>query len=453
YDAATTLSVYAGKIDEDTAVLFAINKTGNNQTADIQIDGIGQISDGTASVAQASSLDSQSVTFNGVSDPANDLSDAPPTPISGGGNPLAYTFAPYSITLLRLNLSLGSQLSVDDVSVEEGDSGTTNAVFTVSLNPDSSDTVTVNYATNDGTATAGSDYTAVSDTLTFNPGQTTKTVSVPVNGDTDPEVDETFTLDLSGALNANISDSQGVATISNDDPPLLTISDVSVDEGDSGSTNAVFTISLSPSSSQTVTVDYETNDDTATAGSDYTAVSDMLIFNPGQTTKTVSVSVNGDNVEEADETFTLDLSAAVNADISDSQGVATILDDDAPTLTISDETIAEGDSGTTNIVFTVTLSPAGIQTVTVDYATTDGTATAGSDYTAVSDTLTFPQGQTTRTITVPIHDDTVFEGIETFTIQLSNANNAIISDSVGLGSIIDLEDASEWSYLPIILKD
>ena len=218
YDAATTLSVYAGKIDATTAVVLAINKTGSNQTADIQIDGVGQISGGTASVVQATSLDSQSVTFNGVSDPADDLSDAPPTTITGGSNPLAYTFAPYSVTLLQLQLGdVTSQLSVDDVTVTEGDSGTTNATFTVSLSPSSSDTVTVNYATNNGSATAGSDYTAVSSTLTFNPGQTTKTVNVPIIDDTTFEVPETFSVTLSNASNANIADAVGTGTIIDDD--------------------------------------------------------------------------------------------------------------------------------------------------------------------------------------------------------------------------------------------
>ncbi len=212
YDAATTLSVYAGKLDATTAVVLAINKTGSNQTADIQIDGVGQISGGTASVAQATSLDSQSVTFNGVSDPADDLSDAPPMTITGGSNPLAYTFAPYSVTLLQLQL--GDQLSVDDVMVTEGDS---NATFTVTLSPSSLNTVTVDYAISNGTATAGNDYTAVSSTLTFNPGQTTKTISVPIIDDTTFEAYETFTLALSNANNANIADTTGLGGILDDD--------------------------------------------------------------------------------------------------------------------------------------------------------------------------------------------------------------------------------------------
>lgn len=330
FNEAATLSVYAGKIDPATVTVLAINKTGSVQTADIQIDGAGQISGGTANVVQSTSLDSQSVTYNGVSNPADDLSNAPPTTIPGGSNPLAYTFAPYSVTLLHLQLGdVTSQLAVNDVTVTEGDSGTTNAAFTVSLSPASSETVTVDYATNDGTAVAGSDYTAVNSTLTFNPGQTTKTVNVSVNGDNVQETDETFTLDLSGAVNADISDSQGLATILDDDTPSLTITDAATNEGDSGTTNIVFTINLSEASSQTVTVNYATAHGTATENIDYVGQSNQKTFTPGQTNQTITVTVNGDTTVEANETFTVALSNANNAIIADANGTGTIMDDDA----------------------------------------------------------------------------------------------------------------------------
>ncbi len=213
YDAATTLSVYAGKLDDTTVTVLAINKTGSSIATDIQIEGASWISGGTADVAQASSLSSTSVTFNGLSNPSDDLSNAQPTVLGSSDNPLAYTFAPYSVTLLRLDIVPGSRIEVDDVWVEEGDSGTTNAVFTVSLVPESLDTVTVDYYTVDDRATAGSDYTAVSDMLTFAPGETTHTVAVPVHGDTVFEAIETFKLHLSNATNGFISTPDGVGYI------------------------------------------------------------------------------------------------------------------------------------------------------------------------------------------------------------------------------------------------
>ncbi|MCP3978681.1 MAG: hypothetical protein GY716_05020, partial [bacterium] len=175
-------------------------------------------------------------------------------------------------------------LSINDVPVAEGNSGSTNATFTVTLNAVSGKTVTVNYASADNTATtADSDYTSASGTLTFNPGVTTQTVDVPVNGDAKDEDNETYYVNLSGPSNATISDSQGLGTINNDDtPPSLSINDVPVTEGNSGSANATFTVTLNAVSGKTVTVNYASADNTATtADSDYTSASGTLTFNPG----------------------------------------------------------------------------------------------------------------------------------------------------------------------------
>ena len=230
-------------------------------------------------------------------------------------------------------------ITINDISLTEGNSGSANAVFTVSLSAASGLPVTVSYATANGSATAGSDYTAASGTLSFAPGVTTRTVSVAVLGDLLDEADETFTVGLSGAANAAIADSQGVGTIvDNDAAPSITINDISLTEGNSGSANAVFTVSLSAASGLPVTVSYATANGSATAGSDYTAASGTLSFAPGVTTRTVSVAVLGDLLDEADETFTVGLSGAANAALADSQGVGTIVDNDAaptPTPTVT----------------------------------------------------------------------------------------------------------------------
>ena len=173
----------------------------------------------------------------------------------------------------RFDGPAAASLSINDVTQDEGNSGTQNATFTVTLSPAASQTVTVSYATANGTATAGSDYTAASGTLTFAAGETSKTIAVAVTGDTTIEADETFTVTLSGASGAPISRAQGTGTIRNDDFPALSINDVTVNEGNSGTTNAVFTVSLSATSPQTITVNYATANGTATAGSDYAATS------------------------------------------------------------------------------------------------------------------------------------------------------------------------------------
>ncbi|MEQ9232689.1 glycoside hydrolase family 9 protein [Coleofasciculus sp. E2-BRE-01] len=489
-------------------------------------------------------------------------------------------------------------LSVDDVTVTEGDSGTVAAEFVVNLSEASDQEVTVEYGTDNDTATAGSDYTAQSGTLTFAAGETSKIVSVPVIGDTTVESNETFRLNLSNPSNGTIADAQGVGTINNDDsssppantpirvqaedyasffdkssgntggafrsddvdiqattdlgggynvgwiqqgewltydvnipeagtydivarvasaqsgtrslkvsvggesetlsfggtggwqnwtdvtaqgvnlsagsqqlrldmlsnsfnvnyidivpstssptPPTLSINDVSLTEGNSGTKNATFTVNLSEASTQSVSVNYATANDTAIAGSDYTAKSGTLNFSPGQTSKTFTVPILGDTLDEANETFKVNLSQANNATIADSQGVGTIIDNDDSTpvlsqLSINDVSVTEGDSGTKNATFTVNLSAPSSQSVSVNYATANDTAIAGSDYTAKSGTLSFNPGQTSKTFTVPILGDTTVEGNETFKVNLSQATNATIGDSQGVGTILN-NDSSQ----------
>jgi hypothetical protein len=222
-------------------------------------------------------------------------------------------------------------ISIGDATVTEGNTGSVNAVFTVSLSASSSQTVTVQYATANGTATAGSDYTATAGTLTFTPGLVSLTVSVPVLGDTVFEPTETFLVNLSNPTNATIGDGQGVGTITNDDPappPTISISDVTVTEGNTTPVNAVFTVSLSAASAQSVTVQYATANGTATAGSDYTATAGTLTFTPGLVSLTVAVPVLGDTTAESTETFVVNLSNPVNATIADGQGIGTIVDND-----------------------------------------------------------------------------------------------------------------------------
>ena len=138
---------------------------------------------------------------------------------------------------------------------------------------------------------------------------------------------------------------------------------------------------------------------------------------------------------EANETFTLNLSSPVNASISRAQGTGTIVDDDAPGLSVGNVSVVEGNSGTTYAVFTVTLSPTASQTVTVSYATASGTATSGSDFTPTSGTLTFYAGQTANSVYVSVTGDLAYETDETFTLNLSGAVNANIRYGTGTGTI------------------
>ncbi|MBV9924143.1 MAG: DUF4214 domain-containing protein [Acidobacteria bacterium] len=317
-------------------------------------------------------------------------------------------------------------LSINDVTVTEGNAGTTTATFTVSLLPASGQAVSVNYATADGTATtANNDYASKSGTLNFAVGETTKTVTVNVNGDTTPEPHETFFVNLSNATNADIADGQGQGTINNDDT-ALSINDVSATEAVAAAGGLTFTVSLSQPTVNNISVNYATADGTATAGSDYTATSGTLQILAGATSGTITVQVSDDNLFEANETFFVNLSSPTNATISDAQGQGTIANDEAAsTFLFSSSTYSVGEGGG-NATVTVTRTGSTAGGVSVGYATSDGTAAAGSDYTAAGGTLNFASGETSKTFNVNVTDDTLFEGNETVNLALSSPSGGTL---------------------------
>ncbi|MBW4694955.1 MAG: right-handed parallel beta-helix repeat-containing protein [Lyngbya sp. HA4199-MV5] len=233
--------------------------------------------------------------------------------------------------------ALPLQLWIDDTTGLEGNSGTSDRVFTVSLSAVSKTSVTVNYATADGNAKAGADYVARSGKLTFKPGETSKTIRVPVIGDAIPELSEVFYVNLSGATGASLGDGQGVGIIPTDDglPPSIAIDDVSLTEPRSGTSNAVFTVKLSGAGKGKITVSYATADSTAIAGQDYKSTKGTLTFNPGETTKTIAVPVLSGTLTEADETFFVNLSNPNDARFGDGKGVATLKNAATAPLTAS----------------------------------------------------------------------------------------------------------------------
>ncbi len=312
------------------------------------------------------------------------------------------------------------------------------ATLTATLSHKSVENVTANLGFT-GTATGGgTDYTASAAGIQVAAGSLSNTATLTGDDDALDEDSETIIVDITSVTNGSENGTQQVtASITDDDAtPTLSIDDVSLSEGNSGTSSFDFTVSLSAASALTVTVVYATADDTATtADGDYAAVAGTtLTFNPGDTSKTASVQVNGDTRHEANETFLVNLSSPSNATLSDGQGTGTINNDDAvPSLSIDDVNVgAEGDIAE----FTVTLSAVSGQTVTVDAATADGSAEAGEDFGALATTmLTFNPGDTTQTVQVQTTDDSLEEGAETFTVQLSNPLNATIDDGEGTGTI------------------
>src|SRR5262249_44910468 len=209
-------------------------------------------------------------------------------------------------------------ISVSIVARAEGTAGTTSFKFTAPLPQPSSKPVQVSFATRPGSATPGLDSSAIGGTLTFAPGQTSQTVTVLVNGDTDIEPAETFFLDLFNPVNGVLgSQSTGTGTIVNDDVASVSINDISVTEGNAGLTPATFTVTLPQPAASTVTVDWYTVSGEASSGSDFNYAYGTLTFAAGQTSQTVTVNVVGDTAAEYDEPFYVYLPSATGASIAD----------------------------------------------------------------------------------------------------------------------------------------
>ncbi len=302
--------------------------------------------------------------------------------------------------------------------------------------------VTVGYATANGTATGGSDFNVpASDAqIIFAPGETIKTITIDVLGDTGIEDHESFLVMLSNASGATIDTGTATGTILNDDTALQITALAEGLEGDSGTTPFVFTVGLEKASALPVTVSYAAVDGTATGGSDFNvpAGDTQVTFAPGETTKMITVDVLGDVAIEDHETFSVVLANATNAVITSGTALATILNDDT-LIRIGDESLLEGHSGSREMTFTVSLAVPSALPVSVDFESADGTALAGSDYTALTPgTLTFAPGETTKTIGVEVLGDTLAEtGVETFSVVVSGAVNAGIDVATGIGTILD----------------
>ncbi len=356
----------------------------------------------------------------------------------GYGSPLSFTTVDYST------------LSINDVSMMEGDSGYTNLIFTVSLTGVTDHSITFDVATADGTATAlGGDYWTVTGSGLFaaNPGGGTVTCTFPVriNGDTTVESDERFYMDLTTSSGVTIAKGRGVGTIQNDDIALgIAATDAAKAEGNSGTTPFTFAVSRSGLTTGTTTVNYTvTGSGTNPAdASDFggTLPSGQVIFAAGQTSQTLTIYVSGDLTVEADNGFTVTLSGASgNAQIITPTATGTIQNDDvAGTLALSSSTYSVDENAGT-VTVTVNRSGGLASGVGVNYATSNGTATAGSDYTATSGTLTFNGGETSKTFTVPITNDSLVEGNERFNVALSSptGGGSVGTPSSAIITIVD----------------
>ncbi|NBV75894.1 MAG: hypothetical protein EBR59_08055, partial [Methylococcaceae bacterium] len=339
-------------------------------------------------------------------------------------------------------------VSVSNVTVSEAGN---HAVFNVSLSNASTGTISFTPTLSDGTATVGTDtaltsslefsndgginWSTVSGPVTIAAGQTSVKLRIGITDDLVSEANETFTLStgsITGDVN-NPTGASGTATITDNDlVSSFSINDVTVNEG---AGTATFTVTRSGATGAVAAVDFSTGNGSALASADFTSSSGSLNFAIGDTSKSVTVAITDDNIYESAENFFITLGSPSGAGISDGTGEATINDNDlAPGFSINDVTVNEG-AGTAT--FTVTRSGATGAVASVSYTSSDGTATAGSDYSAATGTLNFGIGETSKTFTVAIINDSIFENSESFNISLSNPNGASITDGVGLATIKD----------------
>ena len=336
-------------------------------------------------------------------------------------------------------------LSINDIQVTEGNSGQKRATFTVTLSSVYSLPVTVSYATANGTATSQSDYIFKTGALTFNPGQTSQSITVNVVGDTQFEPDETFFVNLSNPTNAAIAKSQGTCTIQNDDAaPAGTIafstSAYSINE--SGG-QATITVKRTNGSFGAVSIQYATAaGGTATVGSDYTLTNGTLNWADGDTSdKTFTVTITDDQTNEPDETVNLILSNPMGgAQLGSTKtAVLTIIDNDPQPSTVQLEqpsySVSEGSHFK---LINVTRTGDTSKDAFVDYATSDGTASQRTDYTLLLGTLHFAPGETAKSLTLLVNEDSYVEGDETLTLTLSNPVGATLgAQSVAQVTVMD----------------
>jgi hypothetical protein len=337
--------------------------------------------------------------------------------------------------------------------------------FVISLSAPSVNEVSVTYSTANAGASWTSDYAATGGVkLVFAPGVTTQTVRVALTDDTTVEKLEAFELELGNAVNAVIANPVGTATIVDNDTLAdsaqranLSVRDAVID---ASADVVTFDVLLDKATNDTFSVAYNLVNGTASAGSDFATGSGTLTFGPGETAKTVSVTLPHDSVAEPAELFQLALgavtgNAAGSVAIADGVGQATIGRHGQtavakPTVSVSNPFVSEQDG---YVDFVISLSAPALSEVSVNCFTENETASWTSDYHATSSTrLVFAPGVTTQTVRVKVSDDSSAEALETFSMMLANPTNAVIGNAVGTATIVDndtLADSTQRASLSV----
>jgi hypothetical protein len=308
--------------------------------------------------------------------------------------------------------------SAASYSVDEADGTVTVTVKRTGL---TTGTDTVHFATANGTATAGSDYTDETQTLTFDPGVPSRTIDIPITNDNSVEPSETVQLTLADASSPGTVASPSTATLTiADNDRSFAFSSATYSVGEAGG-SATVTINRTGLTTGSDWVHLASSNGSATAGSDYTSISQDVFFSAGQSERTVSIPITDDAVHEGNETVSLTLTGPSDGATLGGQDTATltIVDNDVATLAFSAASYSIGEAGPAASI-TINRTGATGSAFTVNFTSANGTATAGSDYAAVNQTVTFPAGQTSKTVSIPITDDSTVESSETVLLSLSN---------------------------------
>lgn len=332
------------------------------------------------------------------------------------------------------------QFSQPTYSVLEGGG---SAVITVTLDTPPLQTSTVNYATSNGTALAGVDYTATSGTLTFAAGETSKTLQVPIIDNAVASGNKTVNLTLSNPVHLFLGAQYAAELTIIDDDQALVMFDPGSFEVNEAAGTATISVILTSSTIAEATVDYATSDGTAQAGVDYTATSGTLTFAAGETSKTFQVPIIDDTLFELDETIHLTLSnpsGNIALGTPNDTAILTIKDNDTmPDVMFSDTSYPVMENAGSATITAVLSNPSGAISE-VHYQTTDGTAIAGVDYTATSGILTFAPGETSKTFTVPILDNSVFGPQKSLNLVLSDPSNVTLTAPSEASLLINNDD-------------
>lgn len=328
-----------------------------------------------------------------------------------------YNRALTSSDVMALYNATNRTISINDITVDE-DAG--NATFTISINKSNSNSTSGSYATSNGSATAGTDYTAKSGGFNITAGSTSKTISVPIidNSISGPD-SKYFNITISGNMPATITDGSGVCTILDDEgsQPSLYVYNTTINESNG---TASFTIYLDEAASSNVSGTYSTSNGSATSGNDYISKSGTFLIPQGSTSTSVDITLISDGDIEQNETFYLNLSSATNANIADNQGRCTIVDD-TPTISVEQDVVLYENEG--NAVFKISLTNSIEEDVTGSYYTQDGNAKAGIDYISISDDFTIPANTSFITISIPIINDATIENDEVFAFAISEISS------------------------------